>query len=565
MKATGIERSKYFPIILRTQVFIAGASIMVLELLGSRMLAPFYGSTLFVWGSLIGVVLLGLSIGYSYGGKRADLNSSYMAFSLLIFGAGTYILVATLASADIFKFVLALNLGERYGPLAAAILFLAIPSFLLGAVSPYAIKLSTKSLASVGKTAGNLYSLSTMGSIVGTFATTFILIPELGISTILYSLSVILIIVSFIGLASRFRALSVILIAISLVSSSSPQIMAGGVMYQKDTLYHNLVVQDDPITGVRTLLLDNHFHSAMDLNDPERIVYSYTKYFHLGLAFKPDVERVLFIGGGGFSGPKMFLNDYPRARVDVVEIDQDVIRVAGEYFMVPDDPRLEVFDEDGRIFLTNTERIYDLIILDAYAKTYVPFHLMTEEFHQLVYDRLSNDGLVISNIITSLDGRSSELFMAEYKTMSSVYPSLYVYPVSSDHGRLVQNVMIIAHKSSDTFTIVELKDRAEGRTKVDLDRILDRQYDGQIELDRAIILTDDHAPVENFLNPLTRRTYVKEIILVNKTVITSPQDVKMNIEPLRLDRGSIIAIVGISVIGLVVLASYNYASSKTRL
>ena len=97
------------------------------------------------------------------------------------------------------------------------------------------------------------------------------------------------------------------------------------------------------------------------------------------------------------------------------------------------------------------------------------------------------------------------------------------------------------------------------------DRILDRQYDGQIELDRAIILTDDHAPVENFLNPLTRRTYVKEIILANKTVITSPQDVKMNIEPLRLDRGSIIAIVGISVIGLVVLASYNYASSKTRL
>ena len=192
--AKGTEHSS--SLILRIQVLIAGAAVMVLELLSSRLLAPYYGSTLFVWGSLIGVVLLGLASGYYYGGRKADVNPSYRQFSSLIFFTGIYTLLITYAAPSLFQFVLALRLGERYGPLAAALLILALPSFMLGGISPYAIKLSTRSLDRVGRTSGDLYSLSTIGSIAGTFLTTFVLIPELGVNTILYVLSSILIIAS---------------------------------------------------------------------------------------------------------------------------------------------------------------------------------------------------------------------------------------------------------------------------------------------------------------------------------------------------------------------------------
>lgn len=566
MQLLGIERSKYFPMVLRIQVLTAGASVMTLELLGSRLLAPYYGSTLFVWGSLIGVVMAGLSIGYWYGGKRADINSSYSSFSLLIFGAGVYTLFLTIVSADIFRFVLALNLGERYGPLAAAMLVLGVPSLLLGAVSPFAIKLSTASLARVGRTAGNIYSLSTVGSIIGTFATAFILVPALGVSTILYSLSTVLIVVSLVGLANRFRAISVVVISISLVFSAAGQASAGGIIYEKETLYHRLIVQDNIISGTRTLLLDNHFHSAMDLRDPDRIVFQYTKYFHLGPAFNPEIMNVLFIGGGGFSGPKQFLRDYPNMNIDVVEVDPEVIRVAKEYFLVPESPRLRVFAQDGRTFLSETDRIYDLIILDAYAKSYVPFHLMTREFHELAFSRLSDDGILISNMITSLTGRTSDLFRAELKTMEDIFSSIKIFPVSGDAGGIVQNVMVLAQKDGLELDIDAVRENANSVVKIDLNDILDRQYISPIDNVGSVILTDDFAPVENFLNPLTGSVYLKEIILSNNTVVTATLEVTPTIEPFTPNIQAISQILIISVVGFVVLLSINfiYSASKPR-
>ena len=185
-----IVNSKYFFYLLRFQVFISGASVMGLELLGSRLISPYFGNTLFVWGSLIGITLTGLSAGYAYGGKKSDQKASYQIFSLLIFIAGSYTLLSTLLAAEIFKIILLFKIGEIYGPLIFSIVFLLVPTFLLGAVTPFAIKLSTKSMKTIGQTAGNLYSLSTVGSIFGTFVTTFILVPIVGVDIILYSISV---------------------------------------------------------------------------------------------------------------------------------------------------------------------------------------------------------------------------------------------------------------------------------------------------------------------------------------------------------------------------------------
>ena len=515
-----IVKSKYFFYLLQFQVFISGASIMALELLGSRLLAPYYGSTLFVWGSLIGITLTGLSAGYSWGGKKSDTKASYQTFSLLIFIAGSYALLTTLLSADILKIILVLKIGDMYGPLLSSAVFLLIPTFLLGAVTPFAIKLSAKSLQTIGQTTGNLYSLSTLGSIFGTFATTFMLVPILGVNVILYSISSILIISSVIGITKQIKFIAIILIAISIHSAVVVQPPVAGVVFEKDTLYHKILVHDDSVNNIRTLILDNNFHSAMDLNNPERIVYEYTKFFHLGLLFVNEPNNVLFIGGGGFSAPKKFFVDYPEMIVNVVEIDQEVVNVGSEFFAVPEDERLKISTNDGRIFLRNTNEKYNIIILDAYDKSYVPFHLMTREFNELVYEHLTEDGVFISNIITSIEGNSADLFLAEIKTMKSVFPNVYIYPVVSDQQTVIQNVIVVAHKQEDSVTKFELLARQDNAS-VELVQAIENEYKKNINLESYKILDDNFAPVENYLNPLTGKQFIKRIISEDGELILS--------------------------------------------
>ena len=551
-----IVNSKYFFYLLRVQVFISGASIMGLELLGSRLMSPYFGNTLFVWGSLIGITLTGLSAGYSYGGKISDREASYQTFSLLIFIAGGYTLLSTLLAGEIFKIILLLKIGEIYGPLISSMVFLLVPAFLLGAVTPFAIKLSTKSMKTIGQTAGNLYSLSTIGSIFGTFATTFILVPILGVDVILYSISVILIISSLIGISNQIKVIAIILICISMYSAIFVQAPLAGVVFEKDTQYHKLLVHDDSVTNIRTLILDNNFHSAMDLENKDRIVYEYTKYFHLGLLFTDNTQDVLFIGGGGFSAPKRFLVDYPEINIDVVEIDKDVVSAGKEYFFLPQDERLEITTDDGRIFLRKTDKKYDIIVLDAYDKTYVPFHLMTKEFHQLIADHLTDDGVLISNIITSIDGDSATLFLAELKTMDSVYHNIHIYPVVSEQDRVIQNIIVVAQNKEDRITKLELMSRHEN-INIDLSEEIEKEFKGTLEFNSYKILEDNFAPVENYLNPLTGKQYVKRIILEDGVVIETSDDNNQDWNP-ELGMNQVLLILISTIVLVYSIYSYSY-------
>ena len=514
-----ISFNKYV-ILLKIQIFIAGASIMSLEIMNSRILAPYFGNSLYVWGSLIGVVLSGLSIGYYYGGRKADINPKYSYFCIILLGAGLYSILTTFGSTTIFSFVLSTNLGERFSPLLASTLILGVPSILLGMVSPYAIKLTTKKIEIIGKSTGNLYSLSTLGSIFGTFLTTFYLIPETSLTANLYGVSIVLIATSLFGLTLMIKPFAVLSIFICVLLIFTPQSNSFGIVEKRDTLYHRLIVTDDNLSSIRTLILDNNFHSAMDLKDTDRVVYLYTGLFHLGFAYNPDIIDVLFIGGGGFSGPKRFLQDYSNVKIDVVEIDPDVIDISKLYFNVSEDPRMNIYVNDGRVFLRTTDQIYDLIVLDAYGKTYVPFHLMTKEFHQLISDHLSDNGVLVFNIITSLDGSASELFKAELKTMKEIYPIVDIYQVSNISSDLfVQNVIIIAHKNVNSLSNQELIANSQNIiSAINTEEIIKKRYTENLDLSDSIIITDDYAPVMDLLNPVTGKLLIKEIILNNGTI-----------------------------------------------
>ncbi|MEE9134326.1 MAG: fused MFS/spermidine synthase [Nitrososphaerales archaeon] len=500
---------------LRFDVFIAGAIVMALEIAGSRILAPFFGNTIFVWGSLIGVVLAALSLGYFLGGRLSDRSPSFFQFSVILLAAGISILVMSVASPLILEAVFSINLGDRYGPLLATSILLIIPGTLLGMVSPYAVKLSADRLEKIGGTSGNIYSLSTVGSIFGTFMTVFILIPELGVRSILFALGLTLVAISLLGLDNFGRGLVVIIILIASIPalplSLGSTFRSGDLVFEKDSPYNHIEITDDHNSGTRTLRLNGLRHSAMYLDGSLDAVFPYTDFFHLPFLFNPSIKEVLFIGGGGFTGPKKFLSLYEDVTIDVVEVDGAVVNAAIDYFNVTDDPRLNIIVEDGRIHLTKTEKKYDLIVLDAYSKTYVPFHLMTQEFFDEVQDDLSPDGIVISNIIASVVGDTSDIFRAQYRTIGTSLPNVYVYPTIDSTGT-VQNIMVLATKSFEQTNPLDLRPKTSSSTEEipELLSMAGRLYREDIPVSDVPVLTDDYAPVEKLLNPVSGQPFNRD-------------------------------------------------------
>jgi len=500
--------------LIRFNVFVTGAAVMALEIIASRLLAPVFGDSVFVWGSLIGIIMASLALGYYAGGRLADRRPTYRTFSLLIFLSGVLTLLIPIDAPFVLEAAFRLGLGERYGPLLATSLLLAAPTTLLGMLSPYAIRLAAVNLSSVGGTSGSLYSISTGGSIFGTFFTVFVLIPSFSVRTIISSIGVILIAVSLFGLARSEKIIAVLLVVIVMMPSTvllsgALRIHSGTVVYQKDSPYNTIIVVDDLGSNTRTLWLNNMPHSAMYLNGSNELVFPYTGYFHMAFVFNPRIRSVLFVGGGGFSGPKSFLEHYPALTVDVVEIDPEVVKAAETFFNVPDDPRLETFIEDGRAFLGGSDKRYELIVLDAYSKTHVPFHMMTLEFFETVYSHLSDRGVVVSNFIASFIGDTSDLLRAEYKTVSKVFPQIYLFYTHSRSLSQTQNIAFIATKDMTRYSSSDLANMAGSVPDLrdSLVRYSATLNDYQVNSDDVPLLTDNYAPTERLLNPVTGAPY----------------------------------------------------------
>ncbi len=511
---------------------------MSLEFSVSRLLIPIFGSTIYTWGSLIGVVLVGLSSGYHLGGKLADKNPNFEKFCSILFSAGLYVLFIPIISVPVIDFTTGIintltddNLGgyiNNLNSLISTFILIIIPTLLLGMISPYAIKLATKSLDRLGNTSGNLYSVSTLGSIVGTFMTVFLLIPFVQINHILYSLGILLLVTSTIKLKFFVKVIAVLLSLIVCVviffedmnvlslDFENLHFHPGRVIYETETLYNHLDVIDNYNSiNNRALFLNGYPHSIMDKSDPNTLESKYTKFFPLGLMLKENVSKVLFIGGGGFSGPKYFLQNYPHIIVDVVEIDPKIVEVAKAYFFLEvSNPKLNIYVQDAREFLNKHPGNYDVIVLDAFSKSYVPFHLMTIEFYELLSDKLSEGGVVISNHIGSPNNNesTSDLFRANFKTFLQVFPKVFVF--LTDYSKSLQNIIIASVKAgqinenniSDKLEIAYLQ-------KTDSKVIEEVNYEDyvfesdQISKNDVPILTDQYAPVENLLDPISSKPY----------------------------------------------------------
>jgi spermidine synthase len=534
-----------------TMVFVAGIVTMALEFAASRLIVPVFGSSIYTWGSLIGVILSGLSLGYYAGGRLADRkDAGFIKFCSIIFSAGLYIIfvpsliapaaigISTYIASSTTLSTISDNSSNhndygRYACLLATFLLLLTPTFLLGIVSPYAVKLTTKSLSRLGNMAGNLYSLSTIGSIVGTFLTVFVLIPIFELKYVIYGLGLSLIIsssfsylftkdmkitVSIIPKVLAACTITFVLVSNTFLSSNSIPYYTGTLLYQKETPYAHLDVVDTLDNRERNLLLDGGIHSTMNKTNSDALTY-YTMFFPTGLLFNTNAENILFAGGGGFIGPKAFVSAFPKMNVDVVELDPVVIDAAKRYFNIHDNnPRLKIYNYDARDFLSKThDGKYDITFLDAFSKNNVPFHLMTLQYYEILYKKLGSNGVVVSNQIGSLEGGpTSDLFRAVYKTMSQVYPHVYVFSTLYNEPKSVQNIILVATKSDLLRTKEDLK-IMEQRYQNQINAIpnnakgidyTDYMYDTtRIKTEDVPIFSDQLAPVEKLLNPISNSAY----------------------------------------------------------
>lgn len=492
-------------------VFVSGVTSMGLEILAGRILAPEFGSSIYTWGGIIGVFLAALSLGYHRGGRRAAADASHSRLVAVFLATGLYVAGIVLFGDLIVQSTAVLPLPSRFVSLPAITILFGPPTYLLGYVSPYAAELAG---GDVGATAGHVYALGTVGSIVGAFATTYILVPALSIPQIGLVLGLSAAVAAAAVAAPEFAdgsglrvgGVAAALVLAAAVGGVGPAI-AGDTVYSTQTAYQELQVVDRGDT--RTLYLDGQPHSAMDRDDPTRHVFDYTRYFHASLLFTDDAdpERVLFVGGGGFTGPRIFHETYPNATVDVVELDPAVIGAADRYFGIPDSPRMNVHRGDGRRFLTETDRTYDVIVLDAYRKDSVPFQLTTVEFMQRASERLDDDGVLLANLISAPSGPASEFYRAEYRTMQQVFPQVYAFPTAG--GPVVQNIEVVATKREGRLTEAELQARNERRNVgIDLSEELE-SYRRDEPTDDVPILRDDRAPVDSLLDGMVGQRYVQ--------------------------------------------------------
>jgi len=484
---------------------------MGLEILAGRMIAPEFGSSIYTWGSIIGVFLTALSLGYYIGGRRAARRASRRRLVGLLIGTAGYVVIVIFAGDLLLRSAEIIPLPARFGSVPAVTFLFGPPTYFLGFISPYAAELSRKD--TVGEASGYVYALGTIGSIVGAFGTTFVLIPTLGVDAIAFFFGGLTLVTAGWLLAPAFpreatlRTVIVAVLLIGAVMSPSVGVSAEGqIVYQTQTPHQDLEVIDRG--AVRTLYLDGQRHSAMDRSAPDRHVFEYTRYFHLPYLFANttgSIDRVLFVGGGGFTGPKQFDQRY-NVTVDVVEIDQTVIDVAKRYFGVTESPTLRIHNAGGRQYLSETDRTYDLIVLDAYRKDTVPFQLTTVEFMRLLDERLTADGMLVANLIAAPSGPASQFYRAEYKTMDRVFPQVYTFPTTS--APVVQNVELVATKRDDRLTQSTLKARNDRRAiGINLETAVDH-YRAPPPTDDVPLLRDDRAPVDRLLDPMVGQQYV---------------------------------------------------------
>ena len=502
-------------------VFLTGAAVLVVEVLAVRILSPYYGNTIFTVSGVLSVILAALSVGYYIGGRLADKHPSEKLFFGIILISGLLVLLLQLFTVILLP-ALGHKLSMASGPLISSMVMFFVPSFLLGMLSPFTIKLQQLRLSGegIGTISGRIFFWSTLGSIVGSLMTGFVLIPNLGVNEILIYTGAVLVLLGLlpilkIGLNKK-TSLQILLI-VFMISLTTTGIVASEqysdeVVHIEDGVYQKILIydtEDDEGRPVRVMQQDRSPSSAMFLNSDE-LVFEYSKYYPTYQLFKPELKEALIIGGAAYSIPKVLLEDIEDVTVDVVEIEPSLYKLSQEYFRLPDDPRLNNHVEDGRRFLANADKKYDLIFGDAYYSRYsIPAHLTTKEFFELAKEKLTPGGIFMGNFLGRFSDSAPSILLSEIKTFAEVFPNGYYIATQKQDYDDYQNVIFIGYNSDekidfDTLTIREHENPIISNLPEHLVNI------DSLDLEEHILFTDNYAPVDFLTAKAIKNTKTSE-------------------------------------------------------
>ena len=502
-------------IILYTTVFVCGISTMGVELSASRLLAPFFGTSLYVWTNIIGIIMVSLTIGYFIGGRISDKHPDTTLFYTITLTAGILIGVIPFLSSFILplatKALSTLSYNDFLLSFAGSLLLFAIPIALLGAIIPFAVRLNIKKLENSGKTSGRIYAVSTLGSIIGVYLPALLLIPTIGTRFTIIGFSLLLIAVSSIALLittlkgvfkkTFFSAIIICFVFTSIVLIPHTISSEKDVIYEGESPYYYLKIRQ--INDTRYLLA-NQGRGVWSKNiQGKAFTGRYWDYLVVGAAFNNDTKNVLIIGLAAGTTAKSFTVAYPNVTIDGVEIDPLVIKIGKKYFNMTYH-NLHPIVADGRLFVKTTQNKYDVIVLDVYKDLTIPYHMTTKEFFQEVKKILQPDGILEINVAA---GHGTKILEILGSTLLQVFPKVYVVKVPNSYNyilfaektqRNLNNIKEKIMEKRDTipFSIQCLKEDRLTLKSVFTEAALTIE---EFHTTSGIYFTDDYAPIEEII------------------------------------------------------------------
>lgn len=505
---TGMRRYLY------AGVFFAGCASLAVELTASRLLGNYFGSSNLVWATIIGLVLIYLSVGYTIGGKWADRSPNFKTFFSILLWASLLIGLVPLASRPILRIASQafdqLRVAELIGSFVSVLILFSLPVTLLGTASPFAIRLALDNKESSGKIAGRIYALSTLGSFIGTFLPVLVLIPFVGTYRTFVVISAMLMLPAWFGLcftvdfksAIRFLWMPAILLIATWIGLRGLDKIADNVIYEGESAYNYIQVQE--IDGYRILRLNEgqgihsiYHPNVRNYNGPwEQVLVS--PFFYDPSKNPEDVNRIAILGLAAGTSAQQASIVFPHAVIDGFEIDPEIVKIGYKLFNMEIE-NLSVYIKDARAGLSMSSYSYDIISVDAYRPPYIPWHLTTREFFLEIKNKLTNKGTLVINVARIFDDR--RLVNSLYQTIKTEFPSVYIVDIPNS-----LNSMIFATKNPSLFenliqNYIDLED-SPSQNPLLMHTLEIAILNHQPNPESGIILTDDHAPIEQITNSM---------------------------------------------------------------
>ncbi len=477
--------------LLPALIFAVGAASLGAEIAAARLLAPYFGASTIVWANTIGVVLVALSAGYWFGGRFADRHPHMRGLCLMVLVAALLIAAVPFAARPFLGFSVdafdTVSVGGFVGSLFGVLALVAVPVALLGAASPWAVRLAVGEVGRSGEVVGRLYAISTAGSLFGTMVAALLLIPELGTQRTFLVFAFALALVGAAGLGWRFAPLPAALaLAVAVPVGTIKAADTGRVLYEAETTQQYARVVERP-DGSRALEL-NEGQAVHSLYRPGSFLTGGYWDGHLVLPFAARArppDRIAILGNAGGTVARAFGHFFPRTEVDAVEIDGELTELGRRFFGLRN-PRMRVFSEDARPWLARSPGGYDAIMVDAYRQPYIPFYLTSREFFELARERLAAGGVAIVNVGHPRGSKALERVLG--RTMATAFPRVLRDPIEPT------NTLLVA--GAGPLSAARLRSAAGG-LPAEL-RTLARREAARLapRLPGGEVYSDDRAPVE---------------------------------------------------------------------